>query len=106
MAKTQVMPSILKQLALLRSAVGDKNSLISEQIKELEDIYKSINEAVKKIDNKIQSQNMQDLLAQAKVYCECTKDMNILREFVDSSEAIVAKEFWPFATYEQLFRRL
>jgi glutamine synthetase len=106
MAKTEVMPAILKQLALLISASTGKTGLISEQIKELEELFKNINDSVEQINKKITCHCMNELQEQARAYCQCGEDLEKLREFVDVAEDIISREYWPFATYQQLFRRL
>jgi len=106
MARTEVMPAILKQLSLLVSATSSKTGLIVEQIKELEVLYKSIHDSVEQINNKTTGSCLNELFEQARSYCQCGDDLDKLRELVDKAEEIVSKEYWPFATYQQLFRRI
>ena len=47
-----------------------------------------------------------ELQEQAQAYCQCSLDLEQLRELVDKAEEIISREYWPFATYQQLFRRL
>lgn len=106
MSKTEVMPAILKQISLLISANTGKSELVVSQIKELEILYKKVNDAVELIIKKTNCHCMNELLDQARAYCQCNSDLENLRVLVDMAEGTISREYWPFATYQQLFRRL
>ncbi len=107
MAKSDIMPAILKQLALLSSADNGTSKLIKKQMEELQFLYENINSETDEILVKINCDCMEDLAEKARAFHDIfLSSFEKLRAYVDQTEALIANEFWPIASYQKLFRRL
>lgn len=109
-AKTLVMPAVLRQLGLLADAnaavktAGVKDSAIVSDIQELNKIYSDIQLCINGLEKEIEStEKAGDELKKAKLMSgKCVAALNKLRAVVDKAEELVADEFWPMAKYQEL----
>ncbi|MFH1061895.1 MAG: glutamine synthetase III [Candidatus Omnitrophota bacterium] len=109
-AKTLVMPALLKQLGLLADAntgvkaAGIKDSIIASDIKELNKIYGDIQAGINGLEKEMAiAEKAGDELKKAKLMAvKCVAALNKLRVVVDIAEELVADELWPMAKYQEL----
>lgn len=109
-AKTLVMPAVLKQIGLLADAnaavkaVGVKTSAIATDVKQLNKIYGDIQSGIDGLAKELAiSEKANDELKKAKLMAgKCVTALAKLRVAVDTSEELVADEFWPMAKYQEL----
>jgi glutamine synthetase len=109
-AKTLVMPAVLKQIAMLADAsaavksAGVKTSAISADIKILNKVYGDIQAGIDTLGKELAATGKAaSELKKAKIMAgKCVGALNKLRASVDQAEEIVADELWPMAKYQEL----
>ncbi len=113
-AQTQILPSILKQISLIGSSLSfcstTKINTLSfmEDIQLLADIYTKIKSIVFSIRTKmdeIESLEDQAIISNSYYNLNLT-ELAQLRANVDLAETLIAKEYWPLASYQELFTTL
>ncbi|MCG2711886.1 MAG: glutamine synthetase III [Candidatus Omnitrophica bacterium] len=109
-AKTLVLPAVLKQIALLADAnvavksAGVKSGAIAADIKIIDKIYVNIQTGGSALDKEIDACEKQATeLKKAKAYAsKGIAALDKLRAAVDAAEELVSDEFWPMAKYQEL----
>ena len=113
MAKQEILPACISYVSDLAKGIGAKESIgikvpsekasVVNMSKMTEDLIKKI-EKLEDIKLNIPSDNV---LATAKYYQNVVlPSMNDLRAVSDNLETVVAKNYWPFPTYEDLLYRV
>ena len=113
MAKQEILPACISYVSDLAKGIGAKESIgikvpsekssVVNMSKMTEDLIKKI-EKLEDIKLNIPSDNV---LATAKYYQDVVlPSMNDLRAVSDNLETVVAKNYWPFPTYEDLLYRV
>ncbi|MBU4478731.1 MAG: glutamine synthetase III [Candidatus Omnitrophica bacterium] len=109
-AKTLVLPAIIKQINILAAAnsavkaVGIKSSVVSADIKFLNKLYSEVKSGISGVEKAmVFCEKQVDVLKIAKAYAsKGAAALNALRAAVDAAEEVVADEFWPMAKYQEL----
>ncbi|MBU1045335.1 MAG: glutamine synthetase III [Candidatus Omnitrophica bacterium] len=111
MAKTLVMPAILKQIGLLADAnAGIKSagiktiSSIASDIKEANKVYEALQVGISGLNKELtMAAKADDELKKSKLMAgKCVAALDKLRVAVDTAEELVADELWPMAKYQEL----
>lgn len=113
-AKTQILPALIKQLtatataASAMSSAGSASKILTEEIKKFEKLYvdvKKNSEALEQVLHK--AEGKKDVHEKA-IFLgdDGEKALNNLRAIVDASEEVVAQDFWPMAKYQELLNVL
>ncbi len=108
-AKTMVMPAILKQVDILAKAEqGIKTtkikSAVNPDIKKMNELYREIQKGVSNLETAMSiCEKEDDVLKKARLYAtKGAAALSALRAAVDNAEVDVSSEFWPMATYQEL----
>ncbi len=109
-AKTFILPAVLKQIALLADAnsavkaAGVKSGAIAADIKKINKVYVNIQAGITALDKEIDACEKQAAeLKKAKAYAsKGVAALDKLRAAVDVAEELVADELWPMAKYQEL----
>jgi len=109
-AKTLVMPAILKQIGLLANAnigvksAGIKTSSMAADIKALNKVYGDVQVGISGLTKELAiAEKASDELKKSKLMVgKCVAALDKLRLVVDTSEELVADELWPMAKYQEL----
>ncbi len=109
-AKTLVMPAVLKQIRLLADAnagvksAGIKASSMAGDIKALNKVYGDIQIGISGLTKELAiAEKTSDELKKSKLMAgKCIAVLDKLRVAVDTSEELVADELWPMAKYQEL----
>jgi glutamine synthetase len=112
MARREIIPAALKYCGALSAVIAGGKALTVPAAMEAETaLFNGISQLVKKADALItklekQSANIASAgnVLKASEFCRDTvlKLMEGLREVCDALETVVAKEYWPFPTYNEL----
>ena len=81
---------------------------IKNNIVKLVKKYGKFNRLVKELETAVdKSQATADLLARAQTYCnKVLFIMDNIRHITDEAETIVAREYWPYATYGDILFKI
>ncbi len=109
-ARTLVMPAVLKQIGMLADAnaavkaAGIKSSVIGADVKVLNKVYADIQSGIAFLEKEMAFCEKQgDELKKAKAYANRgVAALDKLRIVVDKAEELVADELWPMAKYQEL----
>ena len=106
-AATAFAGSLARDSASL-AAIGAVSVPQEKRAKRVADLTAELFDETEKLEKLlIEAQETEDAFAQAKAYRErVVTQMSALRSRVDAVEKLVAKEVWPFPTYEDLLFRL
>ena len=114
MAKQEILPACIKYANRLAEGIAVKESIgikvpaekksaakMAELTEELSERIAALDEAKSSIPSD------DDVLHHAKYYQDIILPaMNEMRKIADTLETVVAKEYWPFPTYEDLMYRV
>ncbi|MCK4994289.1 MAG: glutamine synthetase III [Candidatus Omnitrophica bacterium] len=109
-AKTLVMPAVLKNIALFGGAnsavksAGIKSGAVAADLKILDKVYADIKSGMNSLKKEIDACEKQITeLKKAKAYASSgVAALDKLRVAVDTAEELVADELWPMAKYQEL----
>lgn len=114
MAKQEILPACLEYTASLADGIIKKESIglcVPNEKKSAAHMSKLTEQLIDDISRleaakgKIDSEN--DILSKAKYYQNIIlDDMSKIRNTADELETVVAKDYWPFPTYEDLLYRV
>lgn len=113
-AKTQILPAVLKQINALATAaaavknVGVNSKVLVSEVKQIEKIYANIKLGIETLEIELLKAAEQNNLHQIAEYLAEAgeKALGMLRDSVDKAEEMVAHEFWPMASYQDLLSAL
>ncbi|MCP4653261.1 MAG: glutamine synthetase type III [Candidatus Omnitrophica bacterium] len=109
-AKTLILPTILRQISLLSDAnsgikaAGIKQSAIVSDIKAINSLYADIKDGISGLEKAIIAREKEDDVLLAAKLCagNGTKALDKLRCAVDRAEEVVCDDLWPMAKYQEL----
>ncbi len=110
MAKTLVLPAVLRHISLLGGAntavksAGIKAGSIAADLKTINKVYAGIQSGIGVLENEVAACGKQATeMKKAKAYAfKGVTALNKLRAAVDAAEELVADELWPMAKYQEL----
>ena len=115
MCRTMIMPAILKHLgqvsasgAAYKSVTGETSLAIYDDVKLLENLYTSLKARTLELEGLLLNAAKHDNCRSRAYYMaeECEPAMERVREKADLAETLIAKEFWPLPTYQDLLAEL
>ena len=110
MAKTEILPAVMKfskdvcDMAASKKALGIEPVVETELANKANTLTISLSEKIDALNAAIvKAQGVSDYAEQAKAYCDDVfVAMQSLRAVADELETIVGEEYWPFPTYDEL----
>lgn len=113
-AKTQILPVILKQYnqitetAMNAKSAGAESKVLKEEIQVFEALYANVKQGVQLLASALEKCSAEkDLLKRAHLYAGLGNEaQEKLRASVDDAESYVADELWPLAKYQELLIKL
>ena len=106
-AATSFADSLAKAASSL-AGIGAASAPQEKRAKRIAELTAELYEETEKLEKVLgEAQDVEDAFAQAKSYREKVySQMGVVRSRADMIEKLVAKDFWPFPTYEDLLFRL
>ncbi|MFH1458983.1 MAG: glutamine synthetase III [Candidatus Omnitrophota bacterium] len=109
-ARTLILPAILKQIAMLADAhiavkgAGMKSTVIASDIKDLDKVYTDIQAGIAELEKEmLDCEKQNGELKKARAYASRGVAALVkLRAAVDKAEELIADELWPMAKYQEL----
>lgn len=113
-AKTQILPALIKQLTATATAAAAMNSagsaskILTEEIKKYEKLYADVKKNSEALEQTLHKAESRKDVHEKAIFLgdDGEKALNELRFTVDSAEEVVAQEFWPMAKYQELLNVL
>lgn len=114
MARRMIFPAVTSYCASLArdaaslAAIGAVSSPQEKRAKRIAELAGEMTEESEKLEKALsEAQEIEDAFLQAKAYREKVfAQMSVVRAKVDAVERLVAKDAWPFPTYEDLLFKL
>ncbi len=113
-AKTTVLPSLIKQITSIANAAekvaaaGSPSDIFKTDIETLGDLYKEIKSGITNLEKTlVEGEKISDIHKKAYYFAEAGGEaLAALRLNVDRAEEIIASELWPMAKYQDLITEL
>ncbi len=110
MARTEVLPAIVKQINSVASAAtaaksaGVVSKTLTDEVKRFDTFYSEIKQCADKLEEVLHKADKQENHHKKAEFLAETGEKTLvkLRDVVDSAEEAVASEFWPMAKYQEL----